>query len=435
MSDLVQNTNSFQEQFELLRHRNSASAWFKGIREQGLKKFVDLGFPTRRDEEWRFIDISPIGKANFSLPPTTHNSVEKNVLSDFSFGGLDCHTLVFIDGQYSTTLSLTESFPDGLVIGEFSSANKIHPLIKETLSTKSVDQENAFTALNDAFLNHISVVHIPNGVTIDKPIHLLYLTTDLDATVAVHPRNVIVAGGRSQATIIESYAGLGKHFYLNNCVSKIVLGESAKLNHIKIQRESPGAYHVGHLNVVQKRDSQFVSNSITQGSKLTRNNINVFLEASGCECTLNGLYLGANEQTIDNHTRIDHAQPHCNSHELYKGILGDKSSAVFNGKIHVHPDAQKTDAKQTNRVLLLSDDAKINTKPELEIYADDVKCTHGATVGQLDLEALFYLRSRGITKERAYSILSYAFGAEALEKVNIEEVKTEIEGILHSHFL
>ena len=434
MTFSTKNTISFQEQFDALMHRNSASPWLKGIREQGFQKFSSLGFPTKREEEWRFIDISEITKTNFNLPSPVNTSLSKKKISPYSFGELDCYSLVFIDGQFHPQHSSNTNLPQGVIVDEFSLISENQPLIKDHLLRHSRKDKNAFTALNDAFLNQVAIVHISPKVTLKKPIHLLYLSTDMKDSFAVHPRNVILAENGSNFTVVESYIGMGNNRYLTNSVTDVIVDETASVNHIKIQREGTEAFHVGHLNEIQKKDSSFASISVTVGAKLTRNKINANLEDSGCECILDGLYLGTKNQTIANHTRIDHAMPHCNSHELYKGILDDNSSAVFNGKIYVHPDAQKTDAKQTNRVLLLSDDAKINTKPELEIFADDVKCTHGATVGQLDEEALFYLRSRGIPRRKAHSLLTYAFAAEAIEKVNIAQVKTEIEDILNVHF-
>src|SRR5262249_887706 len=257
-------------------------------------------------------------------------------------------------------------------------------------------QTNAFTALNTAFIRDGACVLVPKGKTLTEPIHLLFVSSTFGEGAVAHPRNLIVVGPSSQITLVEEYVALDESVYFSNAVTEVVAGENAVIDHYKVQRESREAFHIATVQVHQERSSNFSCHSIGLGGGLARTDINVMLDGEGCECVLNGLYLATGHQLIDNHTRIDHAKPHCTSHELYKGILDGKGRGVFNGKIYVHQDAQKTDAKQTNQTLLLSDDAVINTKPQLEIFADDVKCTHGATVGQLDDNAIFYLRSRGI---------------------------------------
>jgi Fe-S cluster assembly protein SufD len=263
-----------------------------------------------------------------------------------------------------------------------------------------------------------------------EPIQLVFLTTPSAEPAVAHPRTLILAGINSQAAIIETFAALEDGVYFTNGVTEIVLGEGAVLDHTKVQRESKNAFHIATQQVHQARASNITSHSIALGGGLVRNDVNVVLDAEGCECTLNGLYLANGRQHIDNHTRIDHARPHCASHELYKGILDGKAHGVFNGKIYVHQDAQKTDAKQTNKTLLLSEDAVINSKPQLEIYADDVKCTHGATIGQLDEEAVFYLRSRGVGQEEARSLLTYAFANDIISRIKVEPIRAGLEQAL-----
>ena len=434
MNNADRNKCSFQAQYKELKHRNSAPNWLRTIRENGFEKFSAIGFPSKRDEEWRFTDISPVMRKEFKLPSISNKLADLNDVSRFMFTNLDAYRLVFIDGIYSPNLSSVAGLPGAVIIDEISSIANHEDLVKDHLSHYTNGQENAFTALNTAFINHVAVVCIPSNTLLDKPVHLLYINSGSEEDTAIYPRNLIVVGDHSAATIIESYDAVSANCYFDNTVTEIAVGNGSRVEHCKVQRESQRAFHFGTLQVQQKRDSQFTSNSITVGSKLTRNGISTILNDERSECTLNGLYLGANEQIIDNHTRIDHKMPNCNSHELYKGILDGNSSAVFNGKIYVHPDAQKTDAKQTNRVLLLSDNAKINTKPELEIFADDVKCTHGATVGQIDEDALFYLRSRGLDYQKAHSILTYAFAEEALNQLNVTEVRREIDDLLASSF-
>jgi Fe-S cluster assembly protein SufD len=284
-----------------------------------------------------------------------------------------------------------------------------------------------FVALNTALMEDGAFVRIARGVVAEEPIHLLFLTVAEEGPLVTYPRNLILADENSQATIVETYAALDGGVYFNNVVTEIIAAENAVLDHYKIQQESEGAFHIATQQVQQDRDSNFTSHSISLGGALVRNDINAVLNGTGIESTVNGLYLASGRQHVDNHTAIDHAKPHCNSHELYKGILDGHATGVFNGKIFVRPDAQKTDAKQTNQNLLLSADATINTKPQLEIFADDVRCTHGATVGQLDADAIFYLRSRGLGLEEARGLLTYAFASDILERVKVAPLRAELE--------
>jgi len=284
-----------------------------------------------------------------------------------------------------------------------------------------------FVALNTANFEDGLFIQIPKGAVIEKPIILRHASSANGQPTATHPRNLILAGPDSQATIIEEYTGTGAYF--TNAVTEVVAGDHAVIDHYKLQTESPEAYHVSTLQVQLGRDTNFRSHAINLGGALVRNDINSVL-SEGTECTLNGLYLTAGDQHIDNHTTIDHAKPHAASHELYKGILDGKSSAVFNGKILVRKDAQKTDAKQTNKNLVLSEDAMINTKPELQILADDVRCTHGATIGQLDAEGIFYLQSRGIGREEARNLLIYAFARDIIDRVKVASLRDQLEELL-----
>jgi Fe-S cluster assembly protein SufD len=303
-------------------------------------------------------------------------------------------------------------------------------LVRPHLARYADVEEHAFTALNTAFLQDGVFIYIPQNRVIEQPITIDYLAAADGRALVWHRRCLIVAEPNSQASIVERYRGRASDVYFTNAVTEIVLGEGAIVDHCKLQQESATAFHVHTIQVQQGRASNFANHAIAHGAKLARNEVNVVLGAEGCECTLNGLYMAGGDQLIDHHTLIEHAKPHCTSHELYKGILDGKAHGVFRGKIHVHPDAQKTDAKQTNQTLLLSEDAIINTKPQLEIYADDVKCTHGATVGQLDAEALFYLRSRGIAKDEARALLTYAFANDIMGRIKIDALRDELEKLL-----
>jgi len=286
--------------------------------------------------------------------------------------------------------------------------------------------------LNAAFLADGAFILLPDGAEFQQPIHLLYVATGQGEPTFVTPRNLVVTGRHCRLAIVESYVALAGGTYLTNVVSEVVLGEDSVLEHDKLQLESLNAYHVGTTHTQLAARSTMTSNAITLGGSIVRNTITAVLDAQGIECTLNGLSLGTGRQLVDNHTAIDHAKPHCASHELYKAILDGSARGVFNGKIFVRKDAQKTDAKQTNKTLLLSEEATIDTKPQLEIFADDVKCTHGATVGQIDEEQLFYLRSRGVDEASARDILTYAFAHDVIGRLHVDPLREQLDGMLHA---
>jgi Fe-S cluster assembly protein SufD len=370
-----------------------------------------------------------------------------------------------VNGLYQPALSTVDTLPRGVKVGSLAAAlDTDFERVETHLARCARFEDHAFVALNTALMEDGAFVHIPRGVVVEEPIHLLFIGTAGADPMVSHPRNLIVAEENSQATVIESYVG-GQVFgcsgvqvfgsdkdapafdvagpehlntrtpehpipYFTNAVTEIIAAENAVLDHYKVQRESEAAFHVATLQVQQGRSSNFTSHSISVGGALVRNDIRVVLDGPGGEATLNGLYIVNGRQHVDHHTVIDHAKPHCNSHELYKGILDGHATAVFNGKIYVRPDAQKTDAKQTNQNLLLSRDAVIDTKPQLEIFADDVRCTHGATVGRLDEDALFYLRSRGIGLAEARSLLTYAFASDVLARIKVEPLRTQLEELL-----
>ena len=303
-------------------------------------------------------------------------------------------------------------------------------LVSDSLGQAAATEDEAFTALNTAFLQDGAVVYLPPGAVVEQPIHLLFVSTGQRANVVSHPRVLVVAEANTQATIVESYVGLDSEPYLTNSVSEFFIGPNAVLDHYRIQRESAAAFHIAATHVREERAAQFRSTAITLGGRLTRHHVHTALEGEGVDSTLNGLYIEDGAQHVDNHTLIEHAQPHCQSHEFYKGILGGKATGVFRGKIHVHQAAQKTDAYQANQNLLLSETAQINTKPQLEIYADDVKCSHGATIGQLDEDALFYLRSRGIGHQEAVRVLTRAFAGEVLDRVRVPALKDHLDRLV-----
>lgn len=402
---------------------------FHRLRHAALERFLALGFPTLDDEEWRFTNLAPMTGRTFQLAGPA--VVKAEDIQRVSFPDADCSRLVFVNGRFASELSALQALPDGVIAGSLADALKTQVAQVEPYLARFADyEEHAFTALNTAFIRDGAFLLLPRGKAAERPVHLVFVSTAPNVAAVAHPRILIVAGENSQARVIESYVAVGPEVYFTNAVTEVVLAEGSHLDHYKVQRESRRAFHIHTLQIHQGRSSTFASQNLVFGGGLVRNEVNAVLNAEGCECTLNGLYLAGGEQLIDNHTRIDHAKPHCASHELYKGILDGKAKGVFNGKIYVHPDAQKTDAKQTNQTLLLSEDAVIDTKPQLEIFADDVKCTHGATVGQLDAEALFYLQTRGIGRDEARALLTYAFANDIVGRVQVEPLRRWLEGHL-----
>jgi Fe-S cluster assembly protein SufD len=408
-----------------------APQWARSLRLSAITRFEELGFPTTKNEDWHFTSVAPIAEREFE--PLVGRGVATGVsradLAPFTFGADDWHTLVFVNGRFNAALSGPASLPEGVSVMPIARAYDELPLLLEQHLGRIASMDaHTFTALNTAFINDGAVVHVAKDVELDKPIHLLFVSDEGAKNGVAQPRNLIVLDRFAKATVIESYAGLaGAKEYFTNAVTEAVLADGATLTHLKLQRESARAYHVGTFDARQGRDSHLVSFSFATGGALSRTNVYTELRGEGCGATLNGLYLGDDEQHIDHQTRIEHVEPNCYSRELYKGILDGSAHGVFNGKVFVHPAAQKTDGKQTNNTLLLSEKAQIDTKPQLEIFADDVKCTHGATVGRLDETALFYMKSRGVNARTARELLTYAFAADVLETIELVAVKEGLE--------
>jgi len=382
MTAVSQQTGAWLAEFTA---QQPAAPWVRELREAAFERFAALGFPTTHNEDWRFTNVAPIARTNFRIAPA---------------------------------------------VAQVSGA-EVLPLetARQYLAQYAIDEQNAFVALNTAFLENVVVIRVPHGVILEQPIRIAY-RSEADGS-ATHPRILILVGADAHCTIVESYQGTGTYF--TNAVTEIVAADRSVVDHYKVQRESLNAFHVATLAVQIGRSANFVSHSISLGGALVRNDINAIL-SEGTEATINGLYIVNGTQHVDNHTSIDHAKPHGTSHELYKGILDDQASAVFNGRILVRKDAQKTDSKQTNKNLVLSDEAVIDTKPELQILADDVRCTHGATIGQLDAESLFYLQSRGIGKEQARSLLIYAFAQDVVDRIKVPDLRDELEKVLFEKF-
>jgi Fe-S cluster assembly protein SufD len=405
--------------------------WLNQSRDGALDAFASTGFPTPRNEDWKYTRVTPIEKRSFKFVQGSGIDVQAGDVERFRLGDLDCEQLVFVDGRYVDALSRRNVTESGTRITTLESAmNASSQLLENHLGHYAETTGRAFSALNTAFMTDGAVVHTKNSGADQKPIHLLFIATRED--VISHPRVLVVAEAGSQTTVIESYVSIFDGCYFTNALTEIALMEDAQVDHFKVQEESTKAFHIATLQVHQDRDSRFASHSISFGGQLARNDINIVLDAEGARCTLNGLFMVSGRQHVDFHTRVDHAKANGSSEEVYKGILDGRSRGVFNGRVKVHPDAQKTDAQQSNKNILLSRDAEIDTKPELEIYADDVKCAHGATVGQLDEQTLFYLRSRGIGEDQARGLLTYGFAREILDRVDLAPLRDKLtEELLH----
>jgi Fe-S cluster assembly protein SufD len=404
------------------------------LRRRAIDRFGALGFPSQREEAWRFMNLAPLTGRVFRRAeeggPLPH---ESEVALHRIPGTIE---LVFVDGRFAPRLSRAEGLPAGAVATGLAEALARQPeRVLPHLARYAAFERQPFVALNTAFLEDGAFVELPRGAVLQVPIHLLFLSTGpaaanggAAAPTVSFPRTLIAAGEASQLTVVETYAGAGAYF---TCpVTELVAGPASVLDHYKLQRESADAFHLATFQLQGERASAPSSHSIALGGALVRNDVNAVLAGEGIDCILNGLYLLEGRQLLDNHMRVEHTQPHCASHELYKGILDGHSRAVFNGLIYVHPGAQKTDAKQSNRNLLLSREAIANSNPQLEIFADDVKCTHGSTVGQLDEDAIFYLRSRGIGEDAARSLLTYAFASDVVARIKVEAVRHDLEEFL-----
>jgi Fe-S cluster assembly protein SufD len=420
----------FLSEFEA-RARSTASgpAWLWQERERAMAAFAAQGFPTTRDEEWRFTPVTPIAETAFVPGELLH--VPPGDVAKWTFGADTAAELVFVNGIFVPALSRIADLPPGLEVGTLSLVLGAGGTVVEPHLTKVAPFSGSpFTALNSAFFEDGAFLHVRRNAVIEQPVHVLFYSTVSGAPSVSHPRLLAVVGEHAEARIVETYAGPAGHVYFTNAVSEFVAGDRAVVDHYRVQRESTAAYHVGAMQLRTGRETVFVSHNLALGGALARNDIGAVLDGEGGDTTLNGLYVGDGTQLVDNHTTIDHAQPHNGSHEVYKGLLGGRARGVFNGKIIVRPDAQKTDAKQTNKALLLSDEAQINTKPQLEIFADDVKCTHGATVGQLDPDMLFYLRARGLGLADARALLIRSFAGDAVNRVKFAPLRERLEDTL-----
>lgn len=407
---------------------DNGPAWLRQIRDQASRRFTAVGYPTPRMEEWKYTNVAPVVKTEFR-PSEYQTGASIAAIIAPLIASVHAIPLVFVNGKYCREFSDIGSLPDGLKVKNFSEALQADGDHLQQYLTCGLENAPAFVAFNTASFEDGAFVEVAAGAVLHRPVHLIFISASNGTPSISHPRNLILVGSLAQASIVETYAGVEGDLYFTNAVTDVIAGEGAVINHSKLQKESEKAFHIASLRFEQSRQSNLTSYSFSFGAALARNDITSTLD-EGAEGILNGLYLANGKQHVDHHTVIDHARAHAASREIYKGVLAGHASAVFNGKVIVRKDAQKTDAKQTNRNLLLSEEASINTKPELQIYADDVRCTHGATIGQLETNALFYLRSRGIPENEARQMLIRAFAQEIIGQIKPEDFRRLLEGEL-----
>ncbi|MCZ6916152.1 MAG: Fe-S cluster assembly protein SufD [Gemmatimonadetes bacterium] len=404
--------------------------WLKHLREVAIERFAEQGFPTTRQEEWRLTSVKRIAEHPFALPHAA-DTMTPDQLTPFLLPSEEPVRLVFVNGIFVPGLSHTASLPAGVQVRNLAAAlAEDAPLIEKHLGKHADMDRNPFTALNTAFVGDGAFVYVPANTLVEQPVECVFFSTSGEEPVMSHPRNLVVVENGGRLAFIETYGGTARRPYLTNAVTEVVVGDNARVDCYRIQREGEQAFHIATTTSTQGRDSRYSLTPIVLGASLSRHYILMGMNGEGGEGTLNGLYLMSGDQHVDHNTVIDHAVPHCDSHEYFNGVLAGRSHAVFSGKIVVRPGAQKTDSKQTNNNLLLSDDARADSQPQLEIYADDVRCTHGATLGPLDEDALFYLRTRGLDRERANALLTYGFGVEILNRVALPELRERLDTLV-----
>jgi Fe-S cluster assembly protein SufD len=405
----------------------SEPEWLSAFRRDAMERFEARGFPTTRDEAWKYTSVAPIARVPFEA--AARGRFDGRSLAPFRLRGT--REIVFVNGHHVPELS--RGAGDGVQVESLQEILAHEPdRLQPHLGQHTGDDTSPFVTLNGAFVEDGSLVTIPAGHTGQEPIHLLYVSTANGPAAMTNPRNLVIAGVRSQAAVVETYAGADGSAYFTNAVTEAVVEDGAVLDHYAVQREGSAALHVSALAARQGRASRFSDHSVALGGSLHRRDVDAVFGAEGGECVLNGLFVAGDRQHMDTHTRIDHARPHCSSRELYKGVLDGKARGVFHGTILVRKDAQKTDAMQTNKNLLLSHEALVQSTPALQIFADDVKCKHGSTTGQLDAAALFYLRSRGIGEEAARALLTYAFASDVVSRIGVDAVRAGVVAFLQS---
>jgi len=419
--------------------REREPVWLRQLREDAWARFSGKGFPTTHDEDWRFTNLAGLARTPFRRPAKGGASGLAQEIAAHRLEGACCQ-LVFVNGHFAPEHSEMLNLPAGLEVRTLALAlnrdakgdakDKTPEGIEQHLGRYADIRRDVFAALNTAMWEDGAYVRVRRGTVIEHPVHLLYVSVGAGDEIMTHPRTLVVAEEHSKAAVVEDYVSIGDEKAFSNAVTELVAGEGAVVSHFLLERESFASYNVSTLRIEQARAANVASHSILLGGGLVRNNVHPVLGGEGTECLINGLFVGAGHQHLDNYMLVEHARPQGSSRQFYNGILAGESRGVFHGRIVVHKDAQKTDAKQTNRNLLLSDTARIDTKPQLEIHADDVKCTHGATIGQIEDEQLFYLRSRGIPEAEGRNMLLHAFAAECLDRMREPAVRAFVEKLI-----
>jgi Fe-S cluster assembly protein SufD len=427
VTETLKSDSSYQAIFNEMQN-TSRPSWLERLQRTAFERFEEIGFPSVRDEEWKYTNVAPLSKINFNPNGATSSAIPD--VTQFANTEANKSQLIFVNGILRQDLSDLSAVAADVVLLDLAAAvndEKYAEIVRAQLGRTADHVSNGFVALNTALLNTGAFLYLPKKKNIETPIHLLFLTDSSQENLITSPRVLVVAEESSSATLIESYASARDEIYFTNAVVEVVMNENARLEHYKVQRDGHGAFHIATTAVTLARNSCYNTTTITLGAQLSRHDIRVSLDDEGAECSVDGLYIVSTGQHTDTHSVIDHRKPHCTSRQLYKGILDGKSRAVFNGKIFVRLDAQKTDAMQTNKNLLLSNEARVDTKPQLEILADDVKCAHGAAVGQLDEDELFYLATRGIHHDLAKNLLTYGFAEEVIGKIKVDSIRAQLD--------
>lgn len=430
VTELARTENNYLSAFRAVGESSPTVPWLELVRRSAMDRFEQLGFPSVRDEEWKYTNLAALAKQSF-VPANRPEQVTLDA-ARFVYPETTTAHLVVINGFYSERLSSTTGLENVVAIDLLTAVSdaRYNKIARAYLARNAGYHNNGLAALNTAFLQSGLFLWIPKNENVETPIQVTFVTDAEQVDGASFPRLLIVAEENSSATVIESFISTSDRQYFTDAVAEIVVKEGARLEHYRMQRESKEAFHTSITSAELGRSSSYNTTSINLGGRLSRHDISVVMDNEGAECWVDGLYLIGSDQHADTHSVIDHQQPHCTSHQLYKGILDGNARAVFNGKIFVREGAQKTDAMQTNKNLLLSPQARIDTKPQLEIYADDVKCAHGAAVGQIDEEELFYLQARGINPELGRSLLTYGFAEEVIEKIKLTSIRSELDEVV-----
>jgi Fe-S cluster assembly protein SufD len=407
--------------------------WLSKLRQEAFAEFAKTGFPSTSDEDWRFTNVAPIAKTDFQLAPKQAYPALQQQIASYVIKDAACR-LVFVNGYFAPELSDLSTLPPGILVASLAeqiAANpeRVEPHLGRYLNT----ERDPFCALNTVFIEDGAFIQVRSGTVLETPIHLLFVSIGEQVPLMSHPRNLILAEDHAELSVVEEFVSLGTTRIFCNAATELVAGDGVVVSHYRIEQENPETFQISTLRVQQGQAANVSSHGVLLGGALVRNNVHPVLAGEGGECLINGLFLGRGHEHLDNYMLVEHAKPHCESRQFYNGILDEQAHGVFHGRIVVHKDAQKTDAKQTNRNLLLSDDAQIDTKPQLEIFADDVKCTHGATIGQIEENALFYLRSRGIDEVSARRLLLEAFASECLDRMKPGPARTHIAELIREH--